>query len=210
MASPKQPVSIDGIEFDALIDLTESYSADFPTYPVESGFEISDSIILKPLALSMTLFLTNTPVTWASRHAPSPSRVQDVLKKLEGLYFKKTPVTVLTNEKTYKNMAISSIELAKTMETGSSREIPISFQEIRVTEAKTATIPDSYGKSGTTGKNAGTASTKRTSTPTTSATAPSSGSSNGTVAYELAKSAGFIGDKASSSNMIGGLFGGGD
>ena len=159
MARATQPVSIDGIEFDALIDLSETWESDVPQYPTESGFVISDSIILRPLTLSMTLYLSNTPVTWRERHGSNTSRVLDVTKQLEELYFQKTPVTVITNDKTYRNMAIVSIELTKTKETGPSREIPITFQEIRITESMTTTIPDSYGKSGATGANAGTTNT---------------------------------------------------
>jgi hypothetical protein len=201
MAYAKQPVTIDGIAFDALIDSSETWEAESPSYPVEEGFEVSDTIILKPLTLRMTLFLTNTPVTWRQRHGSSPSRVQNVLKQLEALYFKKTPVTVTTSERTYKNMAILSIELTKTLETGSSREIPITFREIRVTESKTTTIPDSYGKSGATGINAGTASTTASNTPAASApaaTASSSSSSSsasgskGSALYGLASGAGLL------------------
>jgi hypothetical protein len=200
MARAKQPVSIDGIEFDALIDLSETWEAESPSYPVEDGFEVSDAIILKPLTLSATLFLTNTPVTWKDRHGAEPSRVQDVLKKLEELYFKKTPVTVTTSDKTYKNMAIVSVELSKTAETGSSREIPIEFQEIRVTESRTATIPDSYGKSGATGVNAGTANTTRAAAPTPSSSPANGSSSEGSgaggskssILYGLASGAGLI------------------
>lgn len=209
MATARQPVSIDGIEFDALIEETQMLEADVPAYPVESGFEVSDTIILKPLSLSMTLFVTNTPVTWLSRHGSSPSRVQDVLKQLEDLYFKKTPVTVVTSDKTYQNMAVVSIELTKTKETGTSREIPISFQQIRVTETNKTTIPDSYGKSGATGANAGTASTTASSTPAPSSSGSSSnsdGGSNGSVLYGLASGAGLVGE--SKGNGVKGLLGG--
>ena len=158
MAKVRQPVMVGGISFDALIDESKQYETDVPAYPVERGFEVSDAIILKPLVLSMTLFLTNTPVTWRARHGSNPARVQDVIKRLEALYFTREPVTIETSEQTYRNMAILSLELKKSLETGSSREIPIMFQEIRVTEAQTMSIPESYGKSGATGANAGTAS----------------------------------------------------
>ena len=158
MSTVKQPVTIDGISFDALIDESKQYEADVPAYPVERGFEVSDAIILKPFVLSMTLFLTNTPVTWRTLHGSNPARVEDVIKRLETLYFTREPVTVITSERTYRNMAILNFELKKSLETGNSREIPITFREIRVTEAQTMTIPASYGKSGATGANAGTAS----------------------------------------------------
>ena len=157
MARATQPVGINDVSFDALIDESGTYSADVPTYPTEAGFDVSDTIILKARTLSMTLFLTNTPVTWRERHGSNPSRVQDVIEQLKALYFAKQPVTVVTTDETFQNMAIVSIELSKNKETGTSREIPISFQEIRVTESRTTTIPDSYGKGGATGKNAGTA-----------------------------------------------------
>ena len=187
MARVKQPVTVDGIGFDALIDESKQYEADVPAYPVERGFKVSDAIILKPIALSMTLFLTNTPVTHRARHGSSPSRVADVTKRLEALYFTSEPVTVVTSEQTYRNMAIVSFELKKSLETGSSREIPIMFQEIRVTEAQTTTIPASFGRSGATGTNAGTASV--TSRPTIPQ--PVTGN-RGSILHGLASGAGLI------------------
>ena len=199
-----QPVSINGIEFDALMEETKTYEAEIPSYPVEKGFEVSDTIILKPIRLNMTLFLTNTPVTWKRQHAASLNRVQDVLKQLEELYFKKIPVTVKTNERTYENMGITSFELSKTKENGTSREIPVTFQEIRVTESRTTTIPDSYGKSGDTGVNAGAASTTIAGTP--SASAPS-GSSKGSILYGIANGSGLSGSSGGIGGLLGGLVG---
>ena len=71
MARAKQPVSINGIEFDALIDESRTLEATVPEYSVESGFSVSDAIILSPEKLDMTLFVTNTPVTWYNRHGRS-------------------------------------------------------------------------------------------------------------------------------------------
>ena len=193
MARATQPVEIEGIAFDALIESSEQLSADAPTYPTEDGFSVSDSIILKPLTLSMTLYLTNTPVTWRNRNGVSTSRVQDVIKKLEELYFEKKTVTITTSEKTYYNMAILSLELTKNKETGTSREIPISFQQVRIAEAKTTTIPDSYGKSGATGANAGTASTTESVKGSGSSTnSTGSEQSKGSLAYNAALSAGLF------------------
>jgi len=187
MARVRQPVTIDGIGFDALIDESKQYESEVPAYPVERGFEVSDAIILKPITLSMTLFLTNTPVTHRARHGSSPTRVADVSKRLEELYFSREQVTVVTNEREYRNMAIVSFELKKSLETGSSREIPITFQEIRVTEAQTTTIPASFGRSGASGTNAGAASVA--SRPTL--TQPVTGN-RGSILHGLASGAGLI------------------
>ena len=159
MGKATQPVSINGLEFDALIDESRTLEATVPEYSVESGFSVSDSVILNPEELSMTLFVTNTPVTWYRRHGASPTRVDNVVKQLEELYFAKEPVTIVTSDATYTSMAIESITISKSLEIGYARQIPISFKKIRVTTAKTTTIPDSYGKSGATAASAGTAST---------------------------------------------------
>ena len=159
MGKATQPVSFNWLEFDALIDESRTLEATVPEYSVESGFSVSDSVILNPEKLSMTLFVTNTPVTWYRRHGASPTRVDNVVKQLEELYFAKEPVTIVTSDATYTSMAIESITISKSLEIGYARQIPISFKKIRVTTAKTTTIPDSYGKSGATAASAGTAST---------------------------------------------------
>lgn len=159
MPRATQPVSINGLEFDALISLGHTMDATVPQYSVEDGFSVSDSIILNPEKLSLVLYVTNTPVTWYRRHGASQDRVNSVCKQMEEIYFAKEPVTIVTSEATYTDMAIESLTINKTAEEGYSREIQISVVKIRVTSAKTTTIPDSYGKSGATGAQAGTAST---------------------------------------------------
>ena len=44
MARARQPVNINGITFDALIDESQTLEADIPAYPTEAGFEVSDRI----------------------------------------------------------------------------------------------------------------------------------------------------------------------
>lgn len=201
MGKALRPVSIAGIEFDALIDESRNLSADAPEYPVETGFVVSDSIILKPQTLEMTLYLTDSPVTWKQRFGGGQGRVQSVIKRLEDAYFNKEPVTVVTSDKTYNNMAITSITISKSLEAGYAREVPISLKEIRITQAATTTIPASYGKSGETGSNAGTANTTKGSTGSSSSSGSSGGSSasssgsseqSGSILYNVANSAGLL------------------
>ena len=51
MARAKQPVSVDDIEFDALIDSEEGYEADVPEYP----FFPSKQVILLTVAQRLNL-----------------------------------------------------------------------------------------------------------------------------------------------------------
>ena len=195
MARAKQPVSIDGIEFDALLDQSMDYEADVPEYPTEKGFSVSDNISLKPETLSMTLYVSDTPVTWKSRFGSGKGRVEKVVKQLQDLYFAKKVVTVVTSDAVFDSMAITSISISKSADVGYAREMPISLKKIIVTESSTTLIPDSYGKSGTTGASAGTANT-------TAGNSGSSGSSgkngnsdsgkNGSILYNAANSLGII------------------
>lgn len=182
MATAVQPVSIDGIEFDALITASETFEATVPDYAVETGFSVTDSIILSPETLSMTLLISNLPVTWAGRFGTGNDRVGTIIQQMKDLYFNKEPVTVSTSEMTYTDMALISFGTSKTKELGYAREITVTFKKIRTTTAETTTIPDSYGKSGTTGTSAGTASTAVVSTGTSGTSSTSSYSSTSSSA----------------------------
>lgn len=197
MGKAKQPVSINGLEFDALIDESRTLEASVPEYAVEKGYVVSDSIILSAEKLDMTLFVTSTPVTWRTRHGINPGRVEEVVKKLEELYFAREPVKIVTSDAVYANMAIESLTISKTFEIGYAREIPISFKKIEVTQIATTTIPDSYGKSGATGASGGTANTSTGSSGTSSGlggsgSSGSAGGDDGSILWNLANSAGLI------------------
>ena len=199
MARAKQPVSVDDIKFDALIDSEEGYEADVPEYPTEKGFSVSDTIVLKADTLNMTLYVTDTPVTWRERTGSGPGKTEGVVRRLKDLYFAKKILEVTTTDCVYSNMVITSMNIKKSVEVGYAREIPIAFKKIEVTETATAEIPASYGKSGKTAKAAGKASTTAASTAGSSssggssASGSSSSSSRGSVLYNAASSFGLLG-----------------
>lgn len=174
-------------------------TATSPEYAVEDGFCVSDNVTLDTEKLNMVLYLTNTSVTWYARHGGNPNRVADVEKQLKELYFAKGPVTVTTSDDVFTDMVIVSIGFKKSLETGYDREIPISIQKVRVTKARTTTIPDSYGRGGATGASAGTASTSTGSAgggagagSGSSGSSGGSGNSKGSILYGAATSLGLL------------------
>lgn len=162
MAKPKRPVRIGDIEFDALISSSEAHSAEVPDYPCEEGYSVHDTIVTKPMELSLTLYLTNNPVTWYNRFGNSRDRVQVVEEKLRELFAERKKLTVLTSTDKYKNMCITSVGIDKSKENGTGRSISITLKQINITKTQTAAVPASYGKSGTSMANAGTAGTGST------------------------------------------------
>ena len=193
MARNLKPVSVAGIEFDALIDETKTLSATIPAYPVEDGFPVSDTIVLDPLTVSMTLYVSNTPVTWLYRHGTSTSRVQEICDQIENLWLSKDPVKIVTTDAIYTDMGITSISIKKAKDIGYAREITLTASKIRTTSRKTVDIPSYILKSGTTEASAGTASTSKTSSKA------SSGSSKAAGSVSSSKSSSSSSSKKSSS-----------
>lgn len=194
-----RPVSIDGIEFDAFISSDDTLEQDIPDYPTEEGFSVSDTIILKPRSLNITVMVGNVPVTWKSRHGVSRNRTFDVQNELEDMYYSRRLVTVKLSDATYYNMGVISMSIHN--ENSSLREIALSLKEVQVTERKTAGIPSYSLKSGETAANAGKAATSSTSSATASASnsggSGSSGSASeskkaGSILYGAASSLGFV------------------
>ena len=114
-------------------------------------------MIQKPKTLSLTVIVTNTPITFRS-HA-SPGRVQQVASRFQELYAKRELITVTSAKGIFKNMGVTSLSLPYDVSTKTSLEIPITLKEVQTTAAKTVTIPSEYGRGGDTGTTAGTAST---------------------------------------------------
>lgn len=168
-----KPVSVAGIEFDALIDEQKTMNATVPAYPVESGFFVSDTIILEPLSLQLTLYVSNTPVTWLHRHGRSTDRVNRICEEIENLWLSKQLVKVVTRDAIYTNMGITGISIKKSKEIGYAREISMQLQKVNITSTRTVSIPDYSLKSGETQASAGRANTTNSSEKT------GSGSSSG-------------------------------
>ena len=191
----KIPVIVAGITFDALLEESRTLAANIPEYTVEDGYVISDSIIIQPETLDLTLFVTDTPVSGT----PYYGRASDIAKKLELKYFEKEVVTVQTTEKTYSNMGITSLSIQRSADVGYAREISLSLKKVAVTQTKTTTIPASYGKSGKSKTSAGTANTAAASSSTGSGSngENSAGSAtgkekSGSVLYNLASMASLL------------------
>lgn len=188
------PVTINGIEFDALLGLEETYSADIPDYPVEDGYSVSDTIILKPIEKSMTLYISNTPVTWIKEHGTSSDRVKIICNRLEELYFKRELVKVVTTDAIYTDMGITSMTISKSRELGYARQVSLNLKKVYKTNHNLVYIPDYILKSGETKSNAGKAQTSQTSSnsSTNSNNSKKEAEKNSSILYGAAKGFGFL------------------
>lgn len=155
---PKQPVMVNGIEFDAILDGTSTYSASVPTYPIDAGYSVSDNVALDPFKLSMVLYVTATPVTWLSRHGTGEERIRLICDSLVELYSSREMLSVVTQDKAYDNMVIQNLEIKQSEEIGYAREIALDLVQVTVTAASVQTVPAEYLRSGKSMQSTGTAS----------------------------------------------------
>ena len=180
-----KPVSIAGIEFDALIEEQKNMAASIPAFPVEDGFPVSDTIVLEPISIQMLLYVTNTPVSYLHRFGNDTNRANKVCEKLEELWFDRKLVKVVTPDAIYTDMGITSISIKKSKDIGYAREVSIQMQKVRTTRRKTSAIPSYVLKSGETMKNAGVASTSATSALQSGISSNASGSSGNKNSTEI-------------------------
>lgn len=153
-----QPVSIWGIEFDALISENKTLSATIPSYPVETGYQVSDAIINNPLTIDLVLYVTDTPVTWLQRHGRN--RVQEVCALIQSKWENRELAKIVTPDTIYTNMGLTNISIEHTKETGYARQISITAQKVNQTTKKLVLIPDYDLLSGASEANASTSTSE--------------------------------------------------
>jgi len=198
MGKAKRPVKLADIQFDVLLKQDDSYEAEIPDYPVESGISVNDNVTVKPFYISAELYLSNTPITWNTRLGNSGNRVRTVERRLKAAFLTKEPLIYSTTDQTYNNMCIEALTISKSEETGYARKIVVTLKQVTVTATKTGTIPDSYVRGGSTAASAGTAST----TPATSAGVVNNGSTKNAAKETSEKKSSMIYKAAKSSGLL--------
>ena len=161
-----QPITINGIEFDALIEEENTYNADIPEYAVDAGYKVSDNISVSAEVLKIKIVASDTPVTWRTRHGINTATSRE--QRLRELFFSKAVCTISTSRRTYVHMAMESISFPRSLDSGTSPEISISFKGIRTTSVAITTYPGTYGKAGATMASAGAANVTKSSEETSS------------------------------------------
>ena len=154
---------------------------------------------------TITLYISDSPATWRNRkgHSPSAGRTKKICEKFEKLYFRRKLVKVVTTDKIYTNMGITSMSISHSSEIGYARQIQFSLKKVYVTKRKTVYIPKYILQSGESKKSAGTATTSSSSSNSSSSSSSKSGSSGGSgnksgsgkkgsILYNIGKKTGFL------------------
>jgi len=151
------------LEFDAVTSVRHTWESEITEHVVESGAAISDHKRRKPDRVEIRAMVTNTPIgapprsgfavstTIASVQAGAADaavlqfsepfdRIADVLATLQRLRSEAIDLTVVTRERTYDNVQITSATVARE-NSDDSIELDISIVEVRRAETQTVEAP---------------------------------------------------------------------
>lgn len=161
----KEPTSIGKLKVDIVKQISYTYEQDAPSHPVEKGYEINDTIINKPLKVTMEVGISSHPITWFYKNGRGVKKFSDGVKALMAIRDAKMPVTIVRPNDILSDMVMTSCEYGYASESKSVMICKLSFVKIVKVDTATVAIPqDIVDKSikdnvGETGKNGGTAAT---------------------------------------------------
>lgn len=160
------------IQLDVDCTLSESHKSevDITTHPVESGADMTDHARLKPVEVTITALMSETPVgleqnrrairiahtdtlstrqftveTTSAVAVPrgSMAYVQATIAKLEAIKKAKQRFTLVTSIRRYENMMVASIVVPRDSKSGDAITFTAIFREVRTATIRTtdARIP---------------------------------------------------------------------
>lgn len=119
---------------DLEIDIVSSEVIELPSEttdnPIESGSEVTDHIINKPILLRMVCQIGGSNLTnWTDRKIEG----YEALKKLRD---DKQPVTVVSGLETFSNMLINNISIDRNLQNASVLQFQIEFKQAKIVSSQ--------------------------------------------------------------------------
>lgn len=141
-------VLIDDLAVDVLRSETPVYDFELTEKPVESGFDVNDARIAKPIGVTLELILTDAEL---SASAVGINLLNDTLEfstwkeKRDRLFEIKDSnevVDVVTPLNKYESMVITSLRIDQTKDTARALFCRIDFRELRVVSSLITGVDD--------------------------------------------------------------------
>lgn len=136
------------VDLDVTLDEAHEWLSDVVTNPVEIGSPITDHIQQQPDKLTITGFISDSPITDSIASQLSTigdsefgTRVQTAFDLLRTLIASKKLVTVYTRYRIYTDMALASINIPRSAGLGEAIQFTAQFTHVRMVETKTVDVP---------------------------------------------------------------------
>lgn len=185
--------NIQSLDLDVVVSESHTLQNKITQFPVEEGSPITDHIRSQPDRLTMSCFITETPILQALQEFETLERLTSQAEQFSQLDSTKTLVsflileelakgplddtgrrapellTVVSGLKVYTDMAIENVSIPRSQGTGASLRFTASFIKVRVVNSRTVELPnlaqDTTGaKSGTDKQGQSTVKRGKTST----------------------------------------------
>lgn len=158
------------LQLDATINETHTINNQITTYPIEEGSNISDHIRQLPDEITMSCFVTNSPINILQEsnarivkdatgkfsvkdleRSIVSNRVISAFEQLLAMSGRKIDgenidpngnITVVTGLRVYRNMAIVTISVPRNATTGDSLRFDITLRQIETISSETIILPD--------------------------------------------------------------------
>lgn len=142
----REPGKIGELELDVTVAENHTFNSLVTKFSIESGGKVSDHIINEPVRLTMTGFITNSPIKLIGRGETLrefglkviSNNVQNAFILLTDLREIKEPFTVVTGLKVYRSMVFENINIPRDRTTGETLRFTAVLT--RISKAKTKKI----------------------------------------------------------------------
>ena len=147
----KESGDLDTIVADAAVSEGHSFTAAVTEFPVEKGAAVSDTVNNQPDRLRVEVFLSDFPLPNEGRKQTSSgaitqrppaekNRSQTILKNLIRLKETGTRISIETGLKSYKDMALETIEVPRDKSVKNAIRATLTFKRVLVVSTQTVII----------------------------------------------------------------------
>lgn len=114
------------VTFDTMVTEEHRFSSRVTYYPVESGTIVSDHIVNEPDIVVLSGLVTDTPLNILAGFNRSIAAFNALIQ----IHQRRQVVDIVTGIKVYKNMAITSLDIPRSLKNGQSLTFNIELQRI--------------------------------------------------------------------------------
>jgi hypothetical protein len=151
------PTQIGLITLDVTIEETHERRAEPTDFPIEGGSSISDHVRLQPNKLTVSGFITDTPLLLNDLGLQGiglgRARAATAFQLLESMFEARLPFTVVSQLRVYQNMVIESLSVPKTRE--SALRFRVTMQELKLVSGQNVLIPASASEAAKSAQSSG-------------------------------------------------------
>lgn len=114
------------VTFDTMVSEEHQYTSRVTYFPVESGTIVSDHILNQPTIVNLSGLISDTPL---NLFFPS-NRSVAAFNQLIRIHEQRQVVDIVTGIKVYRNMALTLLDVPRTIRTGQTLTFNLQFQQI--------------------------------------------------------------------------------